>query len=246
MATSKEMTAGPALPLILKFTLPLLLGNLLQQTYSLVDAAIVDDPPYLMRDGGMIKDGYNETVDNYRHAKTEGKQWLSELEASEREKTGIKNMKVKYNKVFGYYLEVTNSFKDLVPDYYTRKQTLTNAERYITPRLKELEDTILGAEDKLYALEYDLFCTVRDTVAGETFASRAMDRIVAFIAISPLRTELYYSRKGEFLQIQTRRNSIGSADRPLHGGGSAVSAVKLHRKISLNPDRKFVYFESEN
>ena len=120
-----------------------------------------------MRDGGMIKDGYNETVDNYRHAKTEGKQWLSELEASEREKTGIKNMKVKYNKVFGYYLEVTNSFKDLVPDYYTRKQTLTNAERYITPRLKELEDTILGAEDKLYALEYDLFCTVRDTVAGE-------------------------------------------------------------------------------
>ena len=139
----------------------------LEDLYQLVDAAIVDDPPYLMRDGGMIKDGYNEMVDNYRHAKTEGKQWLSELEASEREKTGIKNMKVKYNKVFGYYLEVTNSFKDLVPDYYTRKQTLANAERYITPELKELEDMILGAEDKLYALEYELYSEVRETIAGQ-------------------------------------------------------------------------------
>ena len=208
MATSKEMTAGPALPLILKFTLPLLLGNLLQQTYSLVDAAIVDDPPYLMRDGGMIKDGYNETVDNYRHAKTEGKQWLSELEASEREKTGIKNMKVKYNKVFGYYLEVTNSFKDLVPDYYTRKQTLTNAERYITPRLKELEDTILGAEDKLYALEYDLFCTVRDTVAGEAEriqrTAQALARLDVYASLSYVAEHNHY--------VRPKLNSRGKID----------------------------------
>ena len=97
-------------------------------------------------------------VDNYRHAKTEGKTWLADLEATERDKTGIRNLKVKYNKVFGYYLEVTNSFKEMVPDYYTRKQTLTNAERYITPKLKKLEDMILGAEDKLYSLEYVLFC----------------------------------------------------------------------------------------
>ena len=97
-------------------------------------------------------------------------------------------MKVKYNKVFGYYLEVTNSFKDLVPDYYTRKQTLTNAERYITPRLKELEDTILGAEDKLYALEYDLFCTVRDTVAGEAEriqrTAQALARLDVYASLS--------------------------------------------------------------
>ena len=95
-----------------------------------------------MRDGGLIKDGYNEDVDKYRKAKTEGKTWLAELEAKEREKTGIKNLKIKYNKVFGYYLEVTNSYKDLVPDYFMRKQTLANAERYITPELKELEDLI--------------------------------------------------------------------------------------------------------
>ena len=91
---------------------------------------------------------------------------MQKLEAEEREKTGIKNLKIKYNKVFGYYLEVTNSYKDLVPDYYTRKQTLANAERYITPELKELEDMILGAEDKLYALEYELYCEVRETIAA--------------------------------------------------------------------------------
>ena len=153
----------------------------LEDLYQLVDAAIVDDPPYLMRDGGMIKDGYNEMVDNYRHAKTEGKQWLSELEASEREKTGIKNMKVKYNKVFGYYLEVTNSFKDLVPDYYTRKQTLTNAERYITPRLKELEDTILGAEDKLYSLEYELYSDIRSRVAKDVVRVQKTAKVIAQI-----------------------------------------------------------------
>ena len=130
----------------------------LEDLCSLIEAAIVDDPPLAMKEGGIIRDGYNTDVDNYRHAKTEGKTWLADLEATERDKTGIRNLKVKYNKVFGYYLEVTNSFKEMVPDYYTRKQTLTNAERYITPKLKELEDMILGAEDKLFSLEYDLFC----------------------------------------------------------------------------------------
>ena len=110
---------------------------------------------------------YNEEVDKLRHAKSDGKDWLAKLEEEEREKTGIKNLRIKYNKVFGYYLEVTNSFKNMVPDYYTRKQTLANAERYIIPELKELEDTILGAEDRLYALEYELYCEVRSRVAEE-------------------------------------------------------------------------------
>lgn len=127
----------------------------LKDLYDLLDISIVEDPPLAMKEGGIIKEGYQEQIDHFREAKTKGKTWLAELEASEKEKTGIRTLKVKYNKVFGYYLEVTNSFKDMVPDYYTRKQTLTNAERYITPRLKELEDMILGAEDKLYALEYD-------------------------------------------------------------------------------------------
>ena len=139
----------------------------LEDLKKLIDDAIVDDPPISVRDGGIIKDGFQEDADRLRHAKTEGKTWLAELEQTEKEKTGIKNLKIKYNKVFGYYFEVTNSFKEQVPDYFIRKQTLTNAERYTTDRLKELEDVIMGAEDKLYSLEYELFCQVRDGVAGE-------------------------------------------------------------------------------
>ena len=110
------------------------------------------------------------------------------MEASEKEKTGIRTLKVKYNKVFGYYLEVTNSFKDMVPDYYTRKQTLTNAERYITPRLKELEDMILGAEDKLYALEYDEFVKVRNQVAAQVEriqrTAKAIARLDTYLSLA--------------------------------------------------------------
>ena len=138
----------------------------LEELCDLVGRAIQEEPPLAMKEGGIIKDGYNEEVDRLRKAKSEGKNWLADLETKEREKTGIKNLRIRYNKVFGYYLEVTNSSKDLVPDYYTRKQTLANAERYIIPELKELEDTILGAEDKLCALEYELYCEVRNTIAA--------------------------------------------------------------------------------
>ena len=103
----------------------------------------MDDPPINIKEGGIIRTGYNEEIDRLRNAKTEGKTWLAEMEAAEKESTGIKNLKIKYNKVFGYYIEVSNSFKDQVPDYYVRKQTLTNAERYTTNKLKELEDVIM-------------------------------------------------------------------------------------------------------
>ncbi len=138
----------------------------LKDICDLIDRSIVDDPPMMIREGGFIKDGFNEEVDHLRKASTEGKNWLSDVEAKEREKTGIQKMKIRYNKVFGYYLEVPNSFKGQVPDYYTRKQTLTNAERYITPELKKLEETILGAQDRLNTLEYDLFCDVREEIAS--------------------------------------------------------------------------------
>ena len=151
----------------------------LEDLCQLIENAINDDPPISSKEGSIIKDGFHEDIDKYRHAKTEGKQWLSQLESEEREKTGIKNLKVKFNKVFGYYLEVTNSYKSMVPDSWTRKQTLTNAERYITPRLKELEDTILGAEDKLFSLEYDLFCDVRDRIAGEVSRIQATAKALA-------------------------------------------------------------------
>ncbi len=155
----------------------------LTELCDLITSAIEEEPPLAMKEGGIIKAGYNETVDKLRNAKVEGKTWLAELEAQEREKTGIKNLRIKYNKVFGYYLEVTNSYQDLVPEYYTRKQTLTNAERYITPRLKELEDMILGAEDKLYALEYELFCEVRERIASELLRIQKTAKAVAQIDV---------------------------------------------------------------
>lgn len=163
----------------------------LEDLCTLIGQAICEDPPLAMKEGGIIREGYNEEVDRLRNAKTEGKDWLAKLEEEEREKTGIKNLRIRYNKVFGYYLEVTNSFKNLVPEYYTRKQTLANAERYITPRLKELEDTILGAEDKLYALEYELYCGVRDAVGKEVVriqntaaAVAALDMLASLAAVA--------------------------------------------------------------
>ena len=151
----------------------------LEDLCRLISAAICEEPPIAMKEGGIIREGYNEEVDRLRHAKIEGKDWLAKLEEEEREKTGIKNLRIRYNKVFGYYLEVTNSFKHLVPEYYTRKQTLANAERYIIPRLKELEDTILGAEDKLYALEYELYCQVRDAIGQEVVRIQKTAKAVA-------------------------------------------------------------------
>lgn len=150
---------------------------------GLIKQAIVDDPPLAQKDGGIIREGYHEDVDKFRRSRTDGKKWLSELEARERERTGIRTMKIKYNRVFGYSLEITNAFKDQVPDNYIRKQTLTNAERYITQELKELEDLILGAEDKLYALEYELFCDVRDKVGTEVVRIQQTAKAVAAIDV---------------------------------------------------------------
>lgn len=155
----------------------------LRDLHELLMSAIQEEPPISVRDGDIIRDGYHEEVDRLRKAKTEGKTWLAELEATEREKTGIKNLRVKYNKVFGYCLEVTNSFKDLVPDYFIRKQTLAGAERYITPELKELEDTILGAEERLTSLEYELFRAVRDHLAENVGRIQRTARAIAQIDV---------------------------------------------------------------
>ncbi|NLC67291.1 MAG: DNA mismatch repair protein MutS, partial [Clostridiaceae bacterium] len=127
----------------------------LDDIYELIDKAIMDDPPFMVKEGGIIKDGYNEEVDRLRKISREGKDWIASIEKEEREKTGIKNLRVGYNKVFGYYIEVTKSYYSLVPENYIRKQTLANMERYITPELKEIEDSILGAEEKLMDLEYN-------------------------------------------------------------------------------------------
>ncbi len=134
---------------------------------GLIGRAIVDEPPISVKEGGIIRTGYNEEVDRLRDAAANGKQWIASLEAKEREKTGIKNLKIGFNKVFGYYLEVTRSYFELVPREYIRKQTLANCERYVTQELKEMEETILGAESKVVELEYQIFTGIRDTVAAQ-------------------------------------------------------------------------------
>ena len=158
----KELLKQSQAPLIIS------LNNNLDDCHDLaklINDAIVDEPPITIKDGGIIKEGYNSLVDEYKKASTEGKTWLLELEQREKEKTGIKNLKIGFNKVFGYYLEVTKSNLGSVPDYYIRKQTLTNGERYITEELNELESKILTAEEKLVGLEYELFLQIRDELA---------------------------------------------------------------------------------
>lgn len=170
----------------------------MKDLFTLIDNAIDDEPPISARDGDIIKAGFNEEVDRLRSAKIDGKNWLAELEQKEREKTGIKNLKIKFNKVFGFYLEVTNSYKDLVPDYYIRKQTLANAERYYTPELKELEDSILGAEDRLNTIEYEFFKSVRDTIAGEVdriqISAKAIAVLDAIISMAVVAEKNHYTR----------------------------------------------------
>lgn len=188
----------------------------LEDLHDLITRAIVEEPPITVREGGMIKEGFHEEADRLRNAKTEGKTWLAELEAKERDKTGIKSLKVKFNKVFGYYFEVTNSFKDLVPDYFIRKQTLTNAERYTTDELKNLEDVILGAEDKLFSLEYELFCHVRDKIGAEVVriqrTARAIAEIDTYVSLSTVATRNNYvkpsiNEKGN-IQIRGGRHPV--------------------------------------
>ena len=160
----------------------------LEDVTKLITESINDDPPINIKEGGIIRSGYNEEIDRLRAAKTEGKTWLAQLESEEKEKTGIGKLKIKYNKVFGYYIEVSNSFKDKVPDYYVRKQTLTNAERYTTDKLKELEEIIVGAEDKLFSLEYNIFTAVRDEIFNQInriqMTAKAIAQIDVFASLA--------------------------------------------------------------
>ncbi|MBQ2936915.1 MAG: DNA mismatch repair protein MutS [Lachnospiraceae bacterium] len=155
----------------------------LDDIFQLIDSSITEEPPIAIKEGGIIKDGFDETIDMLRNAKTEGKNWLAQLEEDDRVRTGIKNLKIKYNKVFGYYFEVTNSYQNLVPDDYIRKQTLTNAERYTNARLKELEDSVLNAEDKLFTLEYDMFCRIRDAIADEIERIQKTAKAIAMLDV---------------------------------------------------------------
>ena len=155
----------------------------LKDIYDLIEKSIVEDPPMTVKEGGLIKLGYNEEIDKLKTATTEGKNWLVQLEAKEKEETGIKNLKVGFNKVFGYYIEVTKSNLGQVPERYIRKQTLTNCERYITEELKELENQILGAEDKVINLEYEAFTKIRQEIAKNVKRLQKSAMIIATLDV---------------------------------------------------------------
>lgn len=178
----------------------------LSDLFTLIDSAIVEEPPLAVKEGGIIKEGFKEQIDELRKAKTEGKNWLASLENEDKERTGIKNLRIKYNKVFGYYFEVTNSYKDLVPEDYIRKQTLANAERYTTPRLKELEDTILNAEDKLCTLEYDAFCEIRETIA--TQIERIQQTAKAVAKLDVLTSFSYIAERNHYVRPSLNEKGI--------------------------------------
>ncbi len=170
----------------------------LEDIFTLLELAIKEEPSFNLKEGNIIRDGYHEDIDRFRKASTEGKQWIADLENEEKKRTGIKNLKVKYNKVFGYYFDVTNSYKNLVPDDFERKQTLANSERFTTPKLKELEDAILNASDKLYQLEYDLFCEIRDAIAIETkriqATAKALAELDVYASLSYIAERNHYVR----------------------------------------------------
>ena len=155
----------------------------LQDIHELIEKSIVDDPPMTIKDGGIIKLGYDEEIDKLKTAQTEGKNWLVKLEADEKEKTGIKNLKVGFNKVFGYYLEVTKSYLNQVPDRFIRKQTLTNAERYITEELKNLENQILGSEERVTNLEYNAFVEIRDEISKNITRLQQTSEVISILDV---------------------------------------------------------------
>ena len=176
----------------------------LEDIYGWIHSAIEEEPPISVREGGIFKNGYHEEIDKLRQAKTEGKDWLANLEAKEKEHTGIKNLRIKYNKVFGYYFEVTKSFLDQVPENWIRKQTLTNAERYTTDELKEMEDVILGAEDRLYNLEYAVFCELRDKIFGQMKRIQDTASVIAFLDM--LASLAYVAEHNQYVRPTINHN----------------------------------------
>ncbi len=188
----------------------------LEAVYRIIDCAVVEDPPFSVKEGGIIKEGYSQDLDDLKLSIGDAKDWLARLEAVEREKTGIKNLKVGFNKVFGYYLEITRSYYDMIPEHYVRKQTLANCERFITPELKETENLVLNAETKINQMEYDLFTELRDEIKvyikkiQETSAAISdLDVLLSFAQVSQ---QNHYVKPevdtGDVIQIEKGRHPV--------------------------------------
>ena len=178
----------------------------LTDIYELIDQSIVEEPPLAIKESGIIKEGFDKDIDHFREAGTNGKSWLAKMEEDEKEKTGIKNLKIKYSNVFGYSFEVTNSFKDKVPDYFIRKQTLSNCERYTTNELKALEDTILNSQDKLNNLEYEMFCKIRDSIALEIDRIQTTAKAIALLDV--YASLAYVAEKNRYIKPTLNEKGI--------------------------------------
>ncbi len=200
---------------------------------ELLQRSLIEEPPVGLKEGGLIRKGFDESIDQLRDAALHGKQWILELEQSEREKTGIKSLKIGYNRVFGYYIEVTRANLSQVPDHYQRKQTLANSERYITTELKEMEDTILGAEQKLVALEYEVFCRVREQAAASIFqmqeTAHALATLDVIAALAELADRENYCRPEISLsdQIDILQGRHPVVERTLSAGGFVPNDLQM-------------------
>ena len=226
----------PNIKNVLKNTNSLILKNIhenldtLDDLYNLIENAIQDEPPFSIREGGMIKDGFDAQIDNFREAKNKGATWLLELEQKERDTTGIKNIKIKFNKVFGYYIEVTNSYLNLVPDYYTRKQTLANCERYVTEELKKIEDAIIGVDEKLNEIEYEHFVKVRNHLSDNI--QRIQQTAYAISKIDVLTSFAEVALKNNYKKPNVVEDKKGTLD--IHLGRHPV--VELLSKDDFIPN----------
>lgn len=210
--------------------------DVMTDLYELIERAIEEEAPLSVREGGLIKTGYHEEVDHLRQVKEKGASWLMEIEAKEREKTGIKNLKIKYNKVFGYFLEVTQSYSQLVPDYFIRKQTLANCERYITEELKKVEEEVIGADDKLNTLEYQLFTEIRAKVLDEMHRLLGVSQQIAildmFCSFADVADQYHYVRPqvGENYDLEIKEGRHPVVEKMLGGQSFISNDVVLDQK----------------
>lgn len=209
----------------------------LEDITGLIERAISEDAPLTLYDGGIIKNDFSEDIDRLRVAKNEGKSWLAAYEEEEREKTGIKNLRIKYHRAFGYYFEVTNSYSDMVPDYFVRRQTLTNAERFSTAKLSELEDTILNSEEKLFRLEHDIFCEIRDSIGAEM--ERIQKTAKAVAELDMLASLAYVSEKNRY--VRPKLNDKGIID--IKDGRHPVVEQMLNGGLFVEND---TYLDTKN
>mgnify|MGYP002624495085 CR=1 FL=1 len=208
----------------------------LEDITSLLNRSIHPDAPVVITEGGIIRDGYSKELDEYREAATNGKQWILDLEAKERERTGIRNLRVQYNRVFGYYIEVTKSFLSLVPENYIRKQTLTNAERFMTPELKEMEQKIMGAQEQSVRLELQLFTQIRQQIAAQIAriqkTASALKKLDAILSLARVAAEYQYVRptitEDGKLHIEGGRHPV--VEQSLHGAGFVPNDTDMNEE----------------